>query len=208
MIFILIVLFHISRFQNQRQSLRRAGRDDRLIPTGHRRSDQNQAQVVPHPHVPSQNNTTTPGAYVDDDDPPSDDPPDQDPPSNVQAQLHHNGQLDGPPLYRPIPHHASAMNPFVDASASSSNHPLHTSAFTANTSNTAASASSVHVHHQSQNPYNPQQPRQQHDAGKTTVIPGKQPVDFYFYHYDYPMETIADAKFLEHPPIQTSQHLH
>ncbi|KAJ8661148.1 hypothetical protein O0I10_002895 [Lichtheimia ornata] len=210
-------------FQNQRQSLRRNGRDDRLIQTGHRRSsiqNPNQNQTMPlstgaaaaAPAAPLLNNPTMADAYDDDDDPPSDDPP-----SDEQVQFHHSSQEEednnnrfhhqqnDPPLYRPIPHHATTMNPFADASPSRPIQHPHTSAFTTNTAITATgSGSGGQMHHQAQHLNMPQQP-QQHHAGKTTTAAGKQPLDFFFYHYDYPMQSIAEAKLLDHPSTSSSQ---
>ena len=115
-------------------------------------------------------------------------------------------QQNDPPLYRPIPHHANAMNPLFPATFSGQ-HNSHTSAFTSNPTFAAADSSGSsgggsHMHHQSQNPNVVQQ---QSAGGKATTISGKQPLDFYFYHNDYPMQSIAETKFLKHPPSSATQ---
>lgn len=224
MLVIMAIFFHLSRFQNQRQSLRRNGRDDRLIQTGHRRSSiHNQNQAVPLSTAtaapPPLNNPSMTDTYDDDGDGPSSD----DPPSDEQAQWNYSSQEEQednnnhfhqhqnhPPLYRPIPHHASTMNPFAGASSTRPIQHSHTSAFTTNTAITAPGSSGGQIHHHQVQNFNiPQQPPQQHHAGKTTSASGKQPLDFFFYHYDYPMQSIAEAKLLDHSsttPSSQQQH--
>ncbi|KAI7885394.1 hypothetical protein K492DRAFT_204056 [Lichtheimia hyalospora FSU 10163] len=193
-------------FQNHRQSLRRSGRDDRLIQTGHRRNIQNQDQVLPHPAAaPLHNIPPITDAYGDDDDGDDDDPPRDDPPSDDPPSV--DQQQKDPPLYRPIPHHANAMNPLFAATFSDQHH-SHTSAFTSNPTFAAAGSSGntgggSHMHNQSQNPNVAQQ---QSAGGKATTVSGKQPLEFYFYHNEYPMQSIAETKVLQHPPSSATQH--